>query len=118
MAVTFRSYMDQTLGYFDRPDVGVPESPVGSSASWRGIDLGGADAWSSDLTDDEVAELVAIGWRLGPTPDALGELTRDDVDAPALRSRVDAVRTDLRTGRGFTVERSPRHLLRLWLTLD
>ncbi len=105
MAVAYRSYLDQTLGYFDRPHVGVPEGPVASPAAWRGVDLGGAEAWSVDLSGAEVDEFVALGQRLGSDPDALGATRRSDLTAPALAARAGEWHAELLDGRGFTVVR-------------
>lgn len=105
MSVAYRSYMDQTLGYFDRPHVGVPEGPVPSAAAWRGADLGDVGAWSRDLSDGEVAELVALGRALGADPSALGTTNRTDLTAPTLEASVGAWRDELVGGRGFTVLR-------------
>ena len=105
MEVAVRSYMDQTLGYFDRPHVAVPAAPVASKAVWRGDELGGPDAWSTDLSDDEVDELVVVGQRLVADPVVLAATTRSELSAPVLAARVGAWRDELRTGRGFTLLR-------------
>lgn len=31
----FRSYVDQTLGYFDRPRIGLPDGPIDDPTSPR-----------------------------------------------------------------------------------
>lgn len=105
MSVAYRSYMDQTLGYFDRPHVGLPDEPVASPAAWRGADLGDAGAWSTELSDGEVAELVALGRALGSDPSTLGATDRTDLSAPTLEASVGAWRDELLGGRGFTVLR-------------
>ena len=97
--------MDQTLSYFDRPHVGVPDGPVASAAAWHGCELGGPDAWSTDLSEDEVDELVAMGQRHGTDPDGLGDMTRSGVAAPALTARIDGCRREMTDGRGFVVLR-------------
>lgn len=105
MSVAFRSYLDQTLGYFDRPHVGVPDAPVASAAAWRGEDLGDHGGWSETLSDDVVGELVELGRRLGPDPEAFGDLTRSDIAAPALAARAGEWRAALTDGPGFTLLR-------------
>lgn len=103
MVVAYRSYMDQTLGYFDRPHVGLPDTPVESAAAWRGDDLGGPDVWSTAFTEGEIDDLVALGRRLGADLDALGAQTLAEVSAPALEGRVGGWRRELHDGRGFIV---------------
>jgi len=105
MAVAYRSYLDQTLGYFDRPHIGVPDGPVASPAAWRGDELGGPDEWSTPLSTTAVAELIELGRRLGPDPAALRGLTRSEIAAPGLASAAASWRDELRSGRGFTLLR-------------
>ncbi len=105
MTVAVRSYVDQTLGYFDRPHAGVPTAPVASNAAWRGDELGGTDTWSTDLSTDEIDEFIGIGQHLGADVGLLAATRRSELTAPVLAARVASWRDELQVGRGFIVLR-------------
>jgi hypothetical protein len=56
----YRSYMDQTLAYFDRPHVGPPTSPVKDRAAWLSTDLTSAQ-WTVELSTAERAWFADTG---------------------------------------------------------
>ena len=100
----FRSYVDQTLGYFGRPRIGVPDGPVDDHAAWRSADLPESD-WSWPLSPTEAEEFAAVGRELVARGAALDVLTRDDVEAPALASLAERCRLELDAGLGVVLLR-------------
>ncbi len=103
-ASPYRSYMDQTLGYFERPHRGVPDAAVTDAAAWRSSELDPA-VWSVDLDDRQRAWFVETGDAVVATGRPLGELTADRVQAEPVEGLVARCRADLDRGRGFVVAR-------------
>lgn len=100
----FRSYVDQTLDYFDRPRSGVPTGPVTDPAAWRSADLVESD-WLRPLSPAEADEFAALGDQLEASERPLADLTRDEIQAPALVALADRCRLDLAAGRGVVLLR-------------
>ncbi len=100
----FRSYVDQTLGYFDRPRIGVPDGPVDNPAAWRSADLVESD-WLRALAPAEADAFATLGHQLATDGSRLEDLTREDLDAPALAALADRCRLDLDAGRGVVLLR-------------
>ncbi len=100
----FRSYVDQTLGYFDRPRIGVPDGPVDDPAAWRSATLVESD-WLRPLSPAEADEFAALGAALVAQGLPLEGLTRDDVVAPALAALAERCRLELDAGLGFVLLR-------------
>jgi len=104
--VPCRSYLDQTLSYFnDRPHVGVPAAPRGGAAAWRADDFDGPGAWSVELTAAQRDELAGAGRALVAGGTDLGGLSRGDVELPWLQPLIAATRAELADGRGFALWR-------------
>ena len=95
-------FLQQTLGYFDRPHDGPALTPVASPAAWKRSDLQGIQ-WRVRLDDAEVAEIRAAvaGWTSQNRP--LAEMTRADFRLPRLAPRIAAWRDEVATGRGLQV---------------
>lgn len=100
----FRSYVDQTLGYFDRPRVGVPTAPVDDPAAWRSADLVESD-WSCALSPAEASAWADLGRSLAVDERPLETLTRDEIDAPALAALAARCRLELDAGLGVVLLR-------------
>ena len=100
----FRSYVDQTLGYFDRPRTGVPDGPIDDPAAWRSSELTESD-WSRPLTAAEAEEFSTLGRELVARGAELGALTRDDIESPALVALADRCRFELEAGLGVVLLR-------------
>ena len=98
----FRSYVDQTLGYFDRPRLGVPDGPVDDPAAWRSADLVESD-WLRSLSPVEADEFAALGNGLVARGRPLEELTRDQIDASALAGLAERCRFELDAGLGVVL---------------
>ncbi|MBX3286270.1 MAG: TauD/TfdA family dioxygenase [Actinobacteria bacterium] len=103
---TVRSYLEQTLHYFDRPHTGQPTADLVGPWAWRGADLA-ADphAWCRPFTDVELAELGAASQRVVDSGAPLETLTKDDVPLGPAEASVAAWRTELADGRGFLLLR-------------
>ena len=100
----YRSYMDQTLGYFDRAHVGLPSGRVGGRAAWRSTDLE-AGQWTVTLDDADRGWFADTGRRLMADARPLADLTRDDVDGAAVSALVERCRRELADGLGFVLAR-------------
>ncbi|MCB0971413.1 MAG: TauD/TfdA family dioxygenase [Acidimicrobiales bacterium] len=103
----YRSYIDQTLSYFDRPAVGVPVGPVGGAAAWRAADLRAED-WLVVLDADQADAVAALGRTTTANGTPLAELGCEDLEpgpVAALTPLVDAARATLVDGLGFTLWR-------------
>ncbi|MFO1407798.1 MAG: TauD/TfdA family dioxygenase [Steroidobacteraceae bacterium] len=95
-------FLQQTLGYFDRPHDGPALSPVTSPAAWKRRDLEGVD-WRVRLTGDEVSELreAVASWMARSRP--LSSMTRGDFPLPTLARRIRGWRDEVVSGRGLQV---------------
>lgn len=100
----YRSYTDQTLGYFDRPHVGPPDGPVHDPAAWRSAELDPAD-WLLELTADQRGWFAETGASVVASGRPLADLDRDGLERPAVAGLVDRCRTELDRGRGFVLLR-------------
>lgn len=105
MTTAHLSFVEQLLHYFDRPDVGVPEGPVGGPAAWRGADLVGSDEWVVELSEAQVAELRAATEKACATGRPMEQLGADDFPLPTVGGEIDRWRRELSEGRGFLVVR-------------
>ena len=95
-------FLQQTLGYFDRPHDGPALAPVASPAAWKRSDLQGVQ-WRVHLDDAEVAEIRAAvaNWTSQNRP--LAEMTRADFPLPRLAPRIASWRDEVANGRGLQV---------------
>jgi hypothetical protein len=95
-------FLQQTLGYFDRPHDGPALAPVASPAAWKRSDLQGVQ-WRARLDDTEIAEIRAAvaNWTSRDRP--LAEMTKADFPLPRLAPRIAAWRDVVSDGRGLQV---------------
>jgi hypothetical protein len=100
----YRSYMDQTLAYFDRPHVGPPTRPVRDVAAWRSIDLTPTQ-WTVELSIAERAWFADTGASVAGNGRPLAELARSAIPAAPVEALVDRCRSDLGSGLGFVLLR-------------
>ena len=98
---SFRSYAEQSLHYFDRPDEGIPSGPLDVAAAWRGREVCEREAWRFRLSADHVAELDAALAYVRSIDRTIAELTAADFPLPTLAPHVLSWREELSTGRGF-----------------
>lgn len=102
----YRSFAAQTLHYFGRSHVSVPQGPVASPADWRGRDFRAhEEEWLERLTQDEIDEVGATVDRLVSKGVAIADVTRDMFDIPKLGGRIARWRNEIDRGRGFVVAR-------------
>lgn len=97
----FRSYAEQSLHYFERPDEGVLDRPLDVPAAWRGREMAQSDAWRIRLSADHLEELDAALAIAKATGRPIGDLGVDDFPLPTLGAEVERWRAELSTGRGF-----------------
>lgn len=136
----FRSYVDQTLGYFDRPRLGVPNGPVDDPAAWRSADLvefphvpvvpvcfdgervrtfmhlgyfRSADRHPDVAVDDRLAAALDAWEAVAARPDMHLDMALAPGDLQLCSNH-----TVAHARRGYVDDpTSPRDLLRLWVTL-
>ena len=101
----YRSYIDQTLSYFDRPHVGVPDGPVDDHSRWRADELD-ESVWTRSLTDEEQAWFARVGQAQVAGGQPLAELTMSDLDGSGVSELTGHCRNELDRGRGFVLLRS------------
>ena len=82
-----------------------PDRLLGGPAAWRGDRLADSDEWIHAWTQEEIVELedalVAVQGLRRP----LGQIGRDDFPLRRLAGRLDRLRADLLSGRGFVLMR-------------
>ncbi len=100
-----RSYAEQTAHYFGRPHAGVPDTPVGGPAAWRGEDLAATESWVHVLDPAHVDELEAVARQVIDAGVALEAVTAADFALPTLAAVIADWRDELVEGRGFVVVR-------------
>ena len=104
-AVQYKSFLEQTLHYFDRPHEAVPTAPVESAAAWRGADLPPLADMAYLLSTQEREELSTAVRHALATGKHPGELTAADFPLPELSARLDEWRAAVKDGIGFQVVR-------------
>jgi hypothetical protein len=83
-----RSVIRQSLHYLARPHSGIPRSPIGGPAAWRGEELEARPDWrvQLDAADiDEIDRALVIAERSGRP---LAAMRRRDFPLPKLRRRI------------------------------
>jgi len=100
----YRSFFEQSVHYFDRPHLLVPQGPVGGAAAWRGPDLAPGD-YTHVLTDAETAELDAARTFALATGKPLVDLSVADFPLPTLSSSLRAWSEQVANGTGVVVIR-------------
>jgi hypothetical protein len=86
-------------------DVPMPSGPIDDPSGWTAEDLAVEDDWTWQLTAAEVDELLDVAARLEGTDSVQRRLPAGDVSLPLLAPRLDQLRHELISGRGFTVIR-------------
>lgn len=99
----FRSFAEQTVHYFDRPDEGVLDHPLNVAAAWRGSDLAGRSDWRFELSSQHITEMDAALETARATGRRTGDLTVGDFPLPTLSTEIEGWRKDLSIGRGFVL---------------
>ena len=99
----YKSFLDQTLHYFDRPHADVLAEPLHVPAAWRGEDVRKTDNWRYSLTSSDVDEVTQALAQSKATGKSLGDLVADDFPLPSLADKFEAWRQELSAGRGFQV---------------
>lgn len=88
----------------------MPGRPLTGPAAWRGAELATETAWIHELTAEDVLELETaadLAIRGGRSLVAIG---RAEFPLPRLGKKIDAIRRELLTGRGFALLRGmPLH---------
>lgn len=103
MVSGFRSYAEQSLHYFDRPDRGQPDGVLDLPAAWRGSECRRDPSWRWTLTAEQVRELeeaLDVAKRSGRE---MADLTTEDFPLPTLGADVARWRHELSRGRGFVL---------------
>ncbi len=99
----YKSFLDQTLHYFDRPHTDVLSEPLRVAAAWRGDEVRQTDGWRYALTPSDVGEITQAITQSKATGKPVGELVANDFPLPSLADQFSAWREELTSGRGFQV---------------
>jgi hypothetical protein len=75
--------------------------PIADASAWTGADLSADRSWEHQLSDAAIAALERA--LAGVADHDLVAITADDFLVEELRPTIDAIRTELRDGRGFAV---------------
>lgn len=100
-SISYRSFGEQALHYFDRPQQEVCRRPVEVASAWRGEELAGSDSWAVELSGEQIEELagaVAHAKQLGGD---LGAIGREQFPLATLAEEIGRWAAELRDGRGF-----------------
>ncbi len=101
MVPHYRSYGEQSLHYFDRPDEGLPPGPVAGAAAWRGDAMRDSREWRVALEPSQIAELERALIHARGTGRTMQELTKADFPLPVLVPLLAGWRTTVGYERGF-----------------
>lgn len=106
MPVLYRTITRQSLHYFARPHIGVPDRPVQSAAVWRGKDLREApDRWCYQFTDEDIAELEVALEHAQASGLATQKLSDKLFPLPKLVAKLERWRDQVNSGLGFVMLR-------------
>lgn len=83
----------------------VRRQPVDDPAVWRAADVADAEQWTSELTADERAEIVAATRAAVTAGHTVNSLTLDQFAVPGLVDKLQRWTQDLTAGRGFVLLR-------------
>lgn len=83
----------------------ILKQPVTNAAAWKGAELAGDESWIHHLTDVEIAEIDAALRSLMARGIQYPQFSAVDFELPTLRHRLQAIATELETGRGFLLLR-------------
>jgi len=106
----FRSFAEQTIHYFDRPHVGLPDAPVGGPAAWTSEVLAAAVEAHDPLTahrfsTTEIEELAAAARTVIDAHQNMGALTTSDAPLPTVGPKLRALAQEIHSGRGVVLLR-------------
>ncbi len=105
MTQGFRSFLEQTLHYFDRPHEAALTRPLDVPAAWVGKDMPRLADMAYSLSADEVAELDAALAFAQETGKAQKDMVAADFPLPRLEPMIARWRTELKEGLGLQVVR-------------
>lgn len=103
---TYRRFGEQTLHYFTRPAVGVPEREVDSPAAWRGADMADhPERWLVELSAEQVDEIGRAADRLMAEDVPMEEVSRDNFELPTVGEIAHGWKRTLASGTGVACVR-------------
>ena len=103
--MSYRSFEEQALHYFQRPHDGLPAGPVVGPAAWRSADLRDESEWTETLDAEAIAELEQAHDRAIRRGVEMASLSAAAFPLPRLTERIRRWRQELLHGRGFLVVR-------------
>jgi hypothetical protein len=103
--VHYKTFIEQTLHYFDRPHEALPTTPIASAAAWRGRDLPPLEEMAHVLSRNEREEMAAAVRHALATGKETKSLAAADFPLPLLSRRFPEWRKALMEGVGFQVIR-------------
>ncbi|HVM97428.1 MAG TPA: TauD/TfdA family dioxygenase, partial [Candidatus Acidoferrales bacterium] len=103
--MSYLSFAEQALHYFNRPHDSVCRQRLTGPAAWRGAELAERRDWIISLTRDQVAELEAAQAQVEARRIPMQAMQRDDFFLPTLTRIIKGWADELLEGRGFLVVR-------------
>jgi Taurine catabolism dioxygenase TauD, TfdA family len=102
--MAFRSFVDQSKFYFDRPHMDIPDRKIQSRADWRGPDLRNTpEAWTTTLTPSDIAEIERAVDQVMTAGLDISEVSRDSFLLPTLSAKIQDWKTQIEDGLGFVL---------------
>lgn len=98
----YRSFAEQALHYFVRPQEEIPSAAISHPANWYGPAMAADPSlWLVEFSPVDVAELESAAQIARREGIALAGLTRESFPLPGLAERISRWRQMLASGRGF-----------------
>jgi len=102
--MAFRSFVDQSRFYFDRPHTDIPDRKIDSPADWRGPDLRKTpEAWTATLTSSDIAEIEQAVDQVTAAGMDISEVSRDSFLLPTLSAKIQDWKIRIEDGPGFVL---------------
>jgi hypothetical protein len=101
-SMAFRSFVDQSKFYFDRPHIDIPAQKIESAADWRGPDMHRTpEAWTVTLSPPEIVEIERATEKVTSSGQDMSEISQDSFELPTVSAKIQGWRAQIATGLGF-----------------
>ncbi|USG60911.1 TauD/TfdA family dioxygenase [Sneathiella marina] len=102
--MAFRSFVDQSMFYFDRPHTNIPARKIGCLADWRGPALRPRpEDWTNILTPSDIAEIEQAVDQVSAAGLDISEVSRDSFLLPTLSTKIQGWKSQIKDGLGFVL---------------
>lgn len=104
--MAFRSFVDQSRFYFDRPHTNIPTRKIGSLADWRGPALRPRpEDWTVTLIPSDITEIEQAIDQILAAGTAISEVSRDNFLLPTLSDKIQRWKNRIVDRLGFVLVR-------------